>query len=290
MIRRRHCIFRLPHRQLELGARTLLMGILNVTPDSFSDGGLFLSKSRALERALEIQEEGADLLDIGGESTRPPHAEVLPAREELRRILPVLEGLAGKMRIPISVDTYKAEVAEAALEAGAEIINDIGGLRFHGWQDLQEVVRRHQAGLVLMHSRGSAESLHGLSPLKNILRSVKSSLSLSLQRARQGGIPTDRLILDPGLGFGKSAEDNLHLLRKLDTMAAFRLPLLVGASRKSFIGKVLDLPTGERVHGSLACAAAAIFGGAHIVRVHDVRPSLEVARMCDAILQSGFER
>jgi dihydropteroate synthase len=260
------------------------MGILNVTPDSFSDGGRFLTIDRAVDRALEMEAAGADLIDLGGESTRPPHHEVLPPEEELRRILPVIEKLAGKIKVPISVDTYKSQVADAALHAGAEMVNDISGLRFD--PRMAGVVQRHRSAITLMHSRGTPEKLHGWPPVRDICRCVHRGLKASLKKALQAGISPQQVVLDPGLGFGKQTQDNLLLLKKLGTMAAFRTPLLVGASRKSFIGNVLEVPVGERLQGSLACAAAAIFQGVHILRVHDVPESLQVARVCDAILNA----
>lgn len=261
------------------------MGVLNVTPDSFSDGGRYLDVERAIARAFEIEAEGADILDLGGESTRPPHLDALPAGEELRRILPVLEHLQGRLKIPISVDTYKAEVAEKAILAGAEIINDIGGLRFD--EALLPLLARHKVAVVIMHSRGRPETMHQQTPVKNMRQVVSRGLKQSLARAMEAGIKRNRMVLDPGLGFGKTVEDNLLLLRKLDTMNAFRMPWLIGASRKSFIGKILNLQAEERLAGSLACLALAIWQGAHIVRVHDVRASCQVARVCDAIMDSG---
>jgi dihydropteroate synthase len=272
----------LPCGSLEVGRRTLVMGVLNVTPDSFSDGNRFYQVDQAVEHALQLEAEGADLLDIGAESTRPPHQEILPAEEELRRLIPVVERLSGRIKIPLSIDTYKSAVAEAALQRGAALVNDISGLRFE--RTMVEVVRKYQAGLILMHSRGGPAQLHGLAPLKDIWRSVYRGLQSSLKKALRGGIPRQQILLDPGLGFGKQPEDNLILLKKLGTMAKFHVPILVGASRKSFIGKVLNLPVEDRLAGSLACVAAAIFQGVHIVRVHDVQPTVQVARICDAIL------
>jgi dihydropteroate synthase len=280
-MRRARFQIQLPSGTLEAGHRTLVMGILNVTPDSFFDGHRYCRVEQAVERALRMEAEGADLIDVGAESTRPPHGEVLPEEEELRRLLPVLERLAGKIRVPLSVDTYKSRVAEAAFDRGVDLVNDISGLRFD--RAMAEVVRRRRAAIILMHSRGRPEGLHSQPPLKNTWLSVRRGLALSLRKALHSGILRQKILLDPGLGFGKQAADNLMLLRRIDRLAKFRLPILVGASRKSFIGKALDLPVEERLVGSLACVAAAILRGAHIVRVHDVRESVQVARMCDAI-------
>jgi dihydropteroate synthase len=274
----------LPCGSLEVGRRTLVMGVLNITPDSFSDGNRFYQVDQAVEHALQLEAEGADLLDMGAESTRPPHPEILPAEEELRRLIPVVERLSGRIKIPLSIDTYKSAVAEAALQRGAALVNDISGLRFE--RSMVEVVRKYQAGLVLMHSRGSPAQLHGLAPLKDIWRSVYRGLQSSLKKALRGGISRQQILLDPGLGFGKQPEDNLILLKKLGTMAKFHVPILMGASRKSFIGKVLNLPVEDRLAGSLACVAAAIFQGVHVVRVHDVQSTVQVARICDAILNA----
>jgi dihydropteroate synthase len=280
-MRRARFQIQLPSGTLEAGHRTLVMGILNVTPDSFSDGKRYYRIGQAIERAMQMEAEGADLIDIGAESTRPPHSEILPAEEELRRLLPVLERLAGKLKVPLSVDTYKSRVADAAFERGVDLVNDISGLRFD--RAMAEVVRKRRGGIILMHSRGRPEKMHGLPPLKNIWESVRRGLASSLRTALHSGISRQNILLDPGLGFGKQAEDNLILLRRIDRLARFRMPILVGASRKSFVGKILDLPVEERLAGSLACVAAAIFRGAHIVRVHDDRESAQVARMCDAI-------
>ncbi len=281
-MRRARFQIQLPSGALEAGHRTLVMGILNVTPDSFSDGNRYYRVEQSVERAVQMEAEGADLIDIGAESTRPPHREILPVEEELRRLLPVLERLTGRLKVPISVDTYKSRVAEAALERGVDLVNDISGLRFD--RAMAEVVRKRRAAIILMHSRGRPEKWHGQPPLKNIWQSVRRGLTSSLRTALQSGILRHQILLDPGLGFGKRPEDNLILLRRIDRLARFRMPILVGASRKFFVGKVLDLPVEERLAGSLACIAAAIFRGVHIVRVHDVRESVQVARMCDAIL------
>ncbi|MCS6816293.1 MAG: dihydropteroate synthase [Blastocatellia bacterium] len=270
-------------RVLELGTRTLLMGILNVTPDSFSDGGEFFSLERAVERALEIEAEGADILDIGGESTRPG-AKPVPVEEEYRRVLPVLERLQGRLRIPISIDTTKYEVARAALEAGAALINDVSGLRRD--ERLADLAAEFGAALVLMHSRGTPETMQQLPPSSDILREISDYFAWALARAQARGVAAEQILLDPGLGFGKTIEDNLLILNRLDTFAQFGRPLLVGPSRKSFIGHLTGRAPRERAFGTAAAVVAAIFRGAHIVRVHDVREMRDVIRVADAILHS----
>ncbi|GBC78664.1 Dihydropteroate synthase [bacterium HR08] len=280
---------RVPHlvlrgRALELGARTLIMGILNVTPDSFSDGGEFFSVERAVARALEIEAEGADILDLGGESTRPG-AKPVPLEEELRRVLPVIERLQGRLRIPVSVDTTKYEVARAALEAGAAMINDVSGLRRD--ERLADLAAEFGAALVIMHSRGTPETMHQLPPSPDILGEIADHFTWALARARARGVAQEQIVLDPGLGFGKTLEDNLLILNRLDRFAEFGRPLLIGPSRKSFIGHITGREPRERVFGTAAAVVAAIFRGAHIVRVHDVRQMRDVVRVADAILGAG---
>jgi len=275
----------LPSRKLLLGRRTLIMGILNVTPDSFYDGGRYLKLPDAIARGIRMVEEGADLIDIGGESTRPPHRQALPAAEEIRRVVPVIEALKKRVRVPIAIDTYKALVAEAAVAAGAEMINDIGGFRLD--PQLPEVVARTKIGVILMHSRGKATNLHSSPGVKNIARAVTESLERSIKRAINAGVRRQQLIVDPGLGFGKRAEENWILLRKLARFHVFGLPLLVGASRKSFVGGALGESVEGRLMGSLACAAIAILGGVHILRVHDVKETVQVAKVCDTIMGSS---
>jgi len=276
--------WQLARRTLAVGGHTLIMGVLNVTPDSFSDGGQFDDLERAVARAEEMVSEGADIVDVGGESTRPG-GETVTIEEELRRIVPVIEGVL--KRLPgalISVDTTKREVARAALEAGAEIVNDISALRFD--ERIADEAARCGAGLVLMHSRGTPATLHGLPPVADILPEVSESLRRSIEMAEQRGVHRRSMAIDPGIGFGKSQGQNLELLARLDELAAefAEFPLLVGTSRKSFIGRLLgDAPVEERLHGTMATVAAAILGGAHIVRVHDVRAAVETARVADAI-------
>ncbi|MFQ5926266.1 MAG: dihydropteroate synthase [Terriglobia bacterium] len=282
---RRKFALTLPHSVLVLGERTLVMGILNVTPDSFSDGGRYLDPDRAAAHALAMQRAGADLIDIGGESTRPG-ASPLSAREELERILPVLRRLRRRLHVPISVDTTKAEVAEAALAAGAEMLNDISGLRFDA--RLATLAKRREVPLILAHSRGTPKTMHKLPPARNIVRAVERGLAWSVKKATAAGLRRGQLILDPGIGFGKTRTQNFELLFHLARLHRLRLPLLIGTSRKMFIGKMLHhaLPD-NRLWGTAATVAAAILQGVHVVRVHDVTEMVEVARVTDAILRAG---
>jgi dihydropteroate synthase len=259
------------------------MGVLNVTPDSFSDGGRFSSTERALARALEMIAEGADILDIGGESTRPG-AQAVSAEEEIRRVVPVIEALSKSSDVPISVDTTKALVARAALRAGAEIINDISGLRFE--PELGRVAAAAGAGLLLMHSRGDMRTMHELEPVPDILTEVACGLRHAIAEAERRGVPRECIALDPGIGFSKSLEQNLELIARFDRFARMfqGFPLLIGTSRKSFLGRLLEgAPTSERLHATMATVTAAVLGGAHIVRVHDVRAALETVRVADAL-------
>jgi dihydropteroate synthase len=221
-------------------------------------------------------------LDVGGESTRPSRLQGLPVDVEIKRVIPVIEQLRSRVTIPISVDTYKSEVARSAISAGAEIVNDIGGLRFD--PGMPELIAVSKTGIILTHSRGTPKTMHQLPRAKNILKAVMDGLHRSVEKAMAAGIKRNQIIIDPGLGFGKKALDNLLLLRKLDSMRKLRLPVLVGASRKSFLGRVLNLPVEERLNGSLACAAIAILKGAHIIRVHDVKETLQIVKICDSVM------
>ncbi len=279
---RRKYALRLPKRQLPLGRRTLVMGVLNVTPDSFSDGGLWVDPARAVRHALEMERAGADIIDIGAESARPG-SRGISADEELRRLLPVLRKLRGRLRVPISVDTSKAEVAEAALAAGAEIVNDVTALRHDA--RLAQVAARHRAALVLMHMRGTPYDMQKIPPAKNIWREIESDLGRAVQQALRAGLHRARLVIDPGIGFGKTVEQNLQIIRELRRLERFRLPVLIGTSRKTFIGKALGIERpDERRWGTAATVTAAILNGAHMVRVHDVAEMVEVVRMTDALL------
>jgi dihydropteroate synthase len=276
-------------KTLPIGERTLVMGVLNVTPDSFSDGGEFLSLESALAHAEQMVAEGTDIIDVGGESTRPGDAAVVSAEEELARVLPVIKRLVKRFTVPISIDTTKASVARAALDAGAAIVNDISALRFDS--QIADEVAKSGAGLVLMHSRGTPGALHGLPPVADILDEVTGSLRSSIALAEQRGVKRESIVIDPGIGFGKSQEQNVELIAKLDQLiAAFPdFPLLIGTSRKSFLGRILAgdnghaAPVKARLHGSMASLTAAVLKGAHIVRVHDVKAAVETARVADKI-------
>jgi dihydropteroate synthase len=273
-----------------IGERTLIMGILNVTPDSFSDGGQFLTLDDALARAEQMIAEGADIIDVGGESTRPG-GEPVSIDEEIERVVPVIEVLA-KTSTPISVDTTKSEVARAALDAGAAIVNDISALRFDFY--VADAVARAGAGLVLMHSRGTPATMHRLPPVADIMEEVTSSLRASVHMAERRGVKRESIVIDPGIGFGKTQEQNLELIAKLDQLiAAFPdYPLLIGTSRKSFIGRILadesgtPAPAEDRLHGTMATITAAILRGAHIIRVHDVKAAAETIRVALSIREN----
>jgi dihydropteroate synthase len=261
------------------------MGILNVTPDSFAETAPLTDPARAIARALELEAEGADIIDIGGESTRPG-AEAVPAREELARVLPVVEGLVGRLSVPISVDTYKADVADAALAAGATIVNDISGLRYD--PALGGVVAARNAVLVLMHTRGVSKAMYAEATYADTAREVTAELQESVARAKQAGIGEDRLILDPGLGFAKRAEHSYEALAMLPVVAGLDRPLLVGPSRKSFLaGAVGSRPPAERDWASAGAVAVAVMLGAHIVRVHNVAAMRDVVRVIDRMLDES---
>lgn len=263
----------------DLGSRTLIMGVLNVTPDSFSDGGLFLDPQDALAHAERLEAEGADIIDIGGESTRPGYVPVGP-EEEQRRVLPVIRALAPKLTAPISVDTYRASTARAALEAGARIVNDIWGLQHDA--EMAAVVAAHDAPVVVMHNRPQADA--AIDIVADMLRFFERSLDL----ARRAGIPDRHVILDPGIGFGKTGEQNIEALRRLPELKALGFPLLVGASRKSVLGRfyAADVPPRERLFGSIGGHVAAVARGADIVRVHDVKAHAEACRVADALVRN----
>lgn len=276
----------LPSRSLMLGERTLVMGVLNVTPDSFSDGGMFFDTKVAIEHALSMELEGADLLDVGGESTRPDSTGI-SWQEELARVLPVFEGLRGRIKIPISIDTRKGEVAEAAIQAGAEIINDISGLRHD--PRIAEVAAKHRVPLILMHMRGEPQTMQKGPFARDVKKEVTQGLRTSLARARKAGVTKSQIVLDPGIGFGKNFSQNYELLQKLPQLARLGYPLLVGTSRKGFLGATLakngkPAPPDERIWGTAATVTASILGGAHIVRVHDVPEMVQVARVADCVL------
>ncbi|MBU1209200.1 MAG: dihydropteroate synthase [Proteobacteria bacterium] len=279
-----HLSLRFRKKNYDLSQRTLIMGALNVTPDSFSDGGVFFDREKAIEQGLRLAQGGADILDIGGESTRPG-TKPLEEEEEIRRVIPLIQTLNQKIDIPISVDTRKARVAEKALETGAEMINDISALRFD--EGMAEVVARWKVPLVLMHMRGNPETMQLDPHYDDLIGEILSFFRERTAFAESRGILADQIILDPGIGFGKSLEEqhNLILLKYLQNFKVLEKPLLIGTSRKAFIGKILGLPPQEREEGTMATVAVAILNGVNIVRVHEVERMRRVVQVIDAVLR-----
>jgi dihydropteroate synthase len=285
MIPRRTFQLKLQSGNLTLGKRTLVMGVLNVTPDSFSDGGAFFSAKNAVQQALAMQHQGADIIDIGAASSRPGSAEI-SIGQELRRLLPVLEALRGKLKIPISVDTQKAAVVEISLGAGAEILNDISGLRRD--PRIAEVAAKYKAPLILMHMRGTPLTMQKGPFARDVIKDVVSGLRKSIAIARKHGVERSQIVIDPGIGFGKSFDQNYELLAKLPLIAKLGYPLMVGTSRKGFLGATLardgkPAASGERIWGTAASVTASILNGAHIVRVHDVAEMKQIALVTDCL-------
>jgi dihydropteroate synthase len=262
------------------------MGILNVTPDSFSDGGLFQDPEAAVERGLALAADGADIIDVGGESTRPGADEV-PVAEEIRRVIPVVAGLRKRSQALISVDTTKSEVARRAIEAGADIINDVSALRFD--PDLAGVIAEARVGLILMHMKGTPRTMQVAPFYEDLLAEVRGFLDSRLQEAVAAGISAESVLLDPGIGFGKRVEHNLTLINRLEVFADLGRPLVLGSSRKSFIGKILNAPPQERLEGTIASAVFGVVRGAHILRVHDVREVGRAVRIAEAIRDEAPE-
>jgi dihydropteroate synthase len=275
--------------QLELGRRTCIMGVVNVTPDSFSDGGQFFDHGVAAAHGIRLAEQGADIIDIGGESTRP-FSEAVSAAEEIGRVVPVIEEIAAHVDIPISIDTTKAEVAESAIKAGATIINDVSALRFD--PELAAVAVEFDAPLILMHMLGDPGTMQTEPHYDDVVADIKSFLADAVARAISLGVPRDRLVVDPGIGFGKTIGHNLSLIKHLSRFADLKLPVLIGTSRKAFIRRTLAEEPGHELSpqspevatGTQATVAAAILNGAHIVRVHDVSPTVATVKLIDAIL------
>ncbi len=276
-------------KTIELGRRTLVMGILNVTPDSFSDGGHYPTAERAAARAEEMVREGADLIDVGGESTRPagPYGEGASAvslDEEIGRTIPVIEKLAGRIDTPISIDTTKAEVAQRAVEAGASLVNDISALRFD--PAMGETVAAAGVPVVLMHMKGTPKTMQQAPAYRDLIGEIKDFLSKRASVARDAGIAPDRIVVDPGLGFGKQIGHNFEIIGRLREFSTLGLPLLVGPSRKGFAGAALKLPPEKRLEGTLAALALCVSGGAHILRVHDVGAAVRALAVADAVVRS----
>lgn len=266
---------------LELGEKTLIMGVLNVTPDSFSDGGYFLSREKAIEQALAMEAAGADIIDIGGESTRP-YAEKVTLEQELERVIPVIEELYKVIKVPISIDTYKAKLAESAIDAGASIINDISSLRFD--REMVKVAKDSGTPLILMHMKGSPGDMQNNPVYDDLMGEIKAFFYKAVDKAVTNGIARDMLILDPGIGFGKSFDHNLEIIRDLKKLEDLGLPILLGSSRKAFIGNILNNAPEERDTGTMATIAAGIMNGAHIVRVHNVKMAVETVNIIDSIM------
>lgn len=260
--------------------RTYIMGVVNVTPDSFSDGGLFFDPEKAFDRGLELEAEGADIIDIGGESSRPG-AIPIEAEEEIRRVIPVIEKLSVRVKVPISVDTYKAEVARMAIDAGASMVNDISALRFD--HNMVHVVREYKIPVVLMHMLGSPTDMQANPLYSNVVEDVYAFLKERVEFAERNDISRNHVIIDPGIGFGKKLEHNLSLIMHLDVFKDIGCTVLIGPSRKSFIGEILGRPIEDRIDGTAATVAIAIMNGANIVRVHDVRRMKNIVKMADAI-------
>jgi len=274
-------LFRVKSRALPVGRRAWIMGIVNATPDSFSDGGLALDPQRAVARGLALAEDGADIIDIGGESTRPG-AEPVPAAEEIRRVLPVVQGLRKRTAALLSVDTTKAEVAEAVLDEGADIINDVSSFRLD--PRILTLAARHGAGFVLMHMQGVPRTMQVQPRYDDVVAEVKAFLAERIDVAEAYGLSRESIIVDPGIGFGKRQRDNLALLAGLRALTELGRPVLVGVSRKSFIGKILDSPPEDRLEGTIAAAVVSLVNGAAILRVHDVKAVSRAVRVAEAIL------
>jgi dihydropteroate synthase len=268
-------------RRFLLGPRTWFMGVLNVTPDSFSDGGLYFDAGRAVDRGLELAAEGADILDVGGESTRPG-SRPTPEAEEIRRVVPIVSALRKRTGALISVDTAKASVAAAALDAGADIINDISAFRFD--PAMAGLAARSGAGVVLMHMQGTPLTMQESPRYGDLIGEIGAFLAERIRVAVAAGVRAERIIVDPGIGFGKTFEDNLELLRRQEAFHSLGRPLLLGFSRKAFLGRILDRPPAERLEGTIAAAVLAVERGAHILRVHDVGPVARAVRTAEAVL------
>jgi dihydropteroate synthase len=283
-ISKTHYTIRCRKRTFKLGKQTLLMGVLNVTPDSFSDGGLFLDREKAIAQGLKMVEEGADLIDIGGESTKPG-SKPLGLEEELRRVIPVIEALAKEVDVPISIDTYKSTVAKKAIEAGAQMINDISGLHFD--PDLAHVASKEDVPLILMHTRGTPEAMQKDVHYESLFSEILQYLRESIQRAESAGLDPGQIVIDPGIGFGKNLEDNLLIIKNLQEFRILGKPILLGTSRKTFIGKILHAEVTERLEGTLSSIAIGVLNGAHIIRCHDVLEAKKAISVADAIRLAG---
>ena len=280
-------VFRAREKVVELGRKTQLMGVVNITPDSFSDGGCFLEHSRSIEHSLSLVEAGADILDLGAESSRPG-AKSITVEEELNRLLPVLQEVRKRVSVPISVDTSNPVVAREALREGADIVNDITA--FRGDSEMPTVVNEWDAGVVLTHMRGIPETMQERSFSEDILKDIQTDLQAAVSKAFRHWISRERIVIDPGIGFGKSLEDNCRIVNRLSFLKSFQLPILIGTSRKQFLGKILDKSVTERMWGTAASVAVSILRGVHIIRVHDIVEMNQVALVTDAIIAESVSR
>jgi len=280
-------LLHLKNRDIDLEEKVLVMGVLNLTPDSFYDGGRYTGEAQALRRVEEMIGEGADIIDVGGESVRPG-AEPINLDEELSRVIPVIEKIRRLFPVTISIDTYKAEVARQAIEEGAEMVNDISGLRFD--PDLRKIVAGYGVPLILMHIKGTPKNMQDNPRYHSLMEEIISYLRKSIKLAEESEVDPARIIVDPGIGFGKTTAHNLEILRRLEELKSLGKPILVGLSRKSFIGNVLGLPQEERLEGGLAATSMAVSGGARIVRTHDVKPTRRAVDMVQAILRGSDQR
>ena len=274
-------IFKVGDRIFDLSRKTLVIGILNVTPDSFSDGGKYTDVNKSVKAALKMEQEGADIIDIGGESTRPG-ADPIDVEIEQSRVMPVIDGIKMHSKILLSIDTVKSKIAEEALNHGVSLVNDISGLNFD--KEMANVVSKYRASVVLMHIKGKPKNMQENPKYENLIDEILNSLSSSVERALNAGIEKDKILIDPGIGFGKEWKDNYVILRYLKELKSLGVPIVVGPSRKSFIGNLLDLPVQERIEGSLAAVCCAIMNGANIVRVHDVKETVRAVKVADAIM------
>jgi len=268
---------------LNLAKKTAIMGILNVTPDSFYDGGRYTCQDEALRRVEQMIEEGVDIIDVGGESTRPG-SERVSLKEEIKRVIPIIEKIRENFDVPISIDTYKAEVARQAIEVGANMVNDISGLRFD--PKLKKVVAKCDVPVVITHIKGTPKDMQDNPQYRCLMGEIISYLRESIKMAEEAGISSDKIIIDPGIGFGKTTEHNLRIIKRLPELKSLGKPILIGASRKSFIGNVLKLPVSERLEGSLAIGSLSVFQGANIIRTHDVKETRRVVDLIRAVMKS----
>ncbi len=271
--------------RFDLPGRAYVMGILNVTPDSFSDGGCFFDRTKAVRHSLAMVRDGADIIDVGGESTRPGSCGI-SVREELRRVIPVIKALAKRFRVPISIDTMKSEVADEAIRAGATIVNDVSGLKYDN--KMASVVAKHGASLIIMHIRGTPRDMQLNPRYKDAVRDIIRDLKLSFNKAVKAGVDSKKIMIDPGIGFGKTFRHNLEILNRLEEFKELKVPICIGTSRKSFIGRAIGVKDpGERVIGTVATCVIAVMKGARLIRVHDVKEAAQAVRMTESVLRSG---